>query len=130
MVTNESKIYFFRDSYTLRLCWMHWFVSHLIYLSLTKPTMQQRFHPSAEYFLHSGQVQASKWGPFTTQCDNVCRGQQGEIERIHPPPTKSKYRLKSFCEVGYANFRPNILLLVREYQWRFWYGWGCMHGAQ
>ena len=24
---------------------MHWFISHLIYLSLTKPTMQQGFHP-------------------------------------------------------------------------------------
>jgi len=28
---------------------MHWFVSHLIYLSLTKPTMQQHFHPSAKH---------------------------------------------------------------------------------
>jgi len=33
--------------------------------------------------------------------------QQGEIERIRPPPTNSKNRLKSFCEVGYTNFRPN-----------------------
>ena len=32
---------------------------------------------------------------------------QGEIERIHLPPTNSKNKLKSFCEVGYANFRPN-----------------------
>jgi len=56
----------------------------------------------------SGRVQASKWGPFTTLCGYVCRGQQGEIERIHPPPTNSKKRLKSFCEVGYANFRPNV----------------------
>jgi len=39
---------------------------------------------------------------------NVCRGQQGEIERIRPPPTNSKNRLKSFCEVGYVNLRPNI----------------------
>jgi len=23
-------------------------------------------------------------------------------------PTNSKNRLKSFCEVGYANFRPNV----------------------
>jgi len=39
----------------------------------------------------------------------VCRQrQQGEIERIHPPLTKSKNRLKSFFEVGYANFRPNV----------------------
>jgi len=28
---------------------MHWFVNHLIYLGLTKPTMQQRFHPSAKH---------------------------------------------------------------------------------
>jgi len=34
--------------------------------------------------------------------------QQGEIERIHPPPTSTINRLKSFCEVGYANFRPNV----------------------
>jgi len=31
---------------------MHWLVSHLIYLSLTKPTMQQRFHPSAKHLLY------------------------------------------------------------------------------
>jgi len=30
---------------------MHWYVSHLIYLSLTKPTMQQRFHPSVKHLL-------------------------------------------------------------------------------
>ena len=38
-----QAIFFPRNSYTLCLCWMHWFVSHLIYLSLTKPTMQQCF---------------------------------------------------------------------------------------
>jgi len=52
MVTNKSKLYFFRYSSTLCLCWMHWFVSHLIYLSLTKPTMQQCYHPSAKYLLY------------------------------------------------------------------------------
>jgi len=31
---------------------MHWFVSRLIYLSLTKPTMQQGFHPSAKHLLY------------------------------------------------------------------------------
>jgi len=46
----------------------------------------------------------------------VGRGQQGAIERIRPPPTNSKNRLKSFCEVDYANFRPIFLLLVRGYQ--------------
>ena len=56
----------------------------------------------------SGRVQASKWGPFTTLCGYVCRGQQGENENIRLPPNNSKYRLKSFCEVGYANFRPNV----------------------
>jgi len=54
-----------------------------------------------------GRDQASELGPFTTLCVCVCRGQQGEIERIRPPPTNSKNRLKSFCEVGYTNFRPN-----------------------
>ena len=53
-------------------------------------------------------VQASKWGPFTTLGGYVGRGQQGEIERIHPPPTNSKNIFKSFCEAGYANFRPNV----------------------
>ena len=58
--------------------------------------------------LSSGRVQTSKWGPFTTLYGYGGRVQQGEIERIHPPPTNSKNRLKSFCEVGYANFRPNV----------------------
>ena len=31
---------------------MHWFVSHLIYLSLTTPTMQHCFHLSAKYLLY------------------------------------------------------------------------------
>jgi len=31
---------------------MHWFVSHLIYLSLTKPTMQQCFHPISKHLLY------------------------------------------------------------------------------
>ena len=30
------------------------------------------------------------------------------IERVHPPPAVSECRLKSFCEVDYANFRPNV----------------------
>jgi len=47
--------------------------------------------------------------PFTTLCGFVGKGQQAEIERtVHPPPANSKNRLKSFCEVGYANFRPNV----------------------
>ena len=59
----------------------------------------------------TGRVQASKWSPFTTLCCGyVCREQQGEIERMHPPPTSTKSRLKSFCEVGYANFRPNVFV--------------------
>jgi len=44
--------YIFCDSYTLCLCWMHWFVSHVIYLSLTKNIMQQYFHPSAKLLLY------------------------------------------------------------------------------
>jgi len=31
---------------------MHWFVSHLIYFSLTKLTMQQRFYPGAKRLLY------------------------------------------------------------------------------
>jgi len=56
----------------------------------------------------SDRVQASNWGPFTTLCRYVDKSQQGEIERIHPPPTNSKNRLKSFCEVNYATFRRNV----------------------
>jgi len=56
----------------------------------------------------SGWVKSWKWGPFTTPCGYVCSRQHGEIERTHTPPTNSKNRLKSFCEVGYANFRPNV----------------------
>ena len=56
----------------------------------------------------SGRVQASTWGPFTTLCGYVGRGKQWEIKRIHSSPTNIKNRLKSFCEVGYANFRPNV----------------------
>jgi len=48
---------------------------------------------------------------------------KGEIERtVHPPPTNSKNRLKLFCEVVQATLTLGqmFLLLVREYQWRFW----------
>jgi len=34
----------------------------------------------------SSRVQASKWGPSTTLCEYVGRGQQGEIE--NPPTVK------------------------------------------
>ena len=53
-------------------------------------------------------VQAWKWGPFATLCGYVGRGQQVEIERKHPQHINSKIRLKSFGEVDYANFRPNV----------------------
>ena len=64
--------------------------------------------------LSSDWVQASKWGPFTTLCGYVCSEQQGEIERILPPPTNSKNRLKSLCEIGYANFRPNVFVVGKR----------------
>ena len=35
-MTNKSKRYFFLDSHTLCLCWIHWLVSHLIYLSFNQ----------------------------------------------------------------------------------------------
>ena len=55
----------------------------------------------------SGRVQASKWSPFTTLCVYVCKGHQREIERLRPPPTNSKNRLKSFFEIGYVSvFQP------------------------
>ena len=63
MVTNKSKINLFHDSYTKfismtpTLCdsvpvsnTLDWLVSHLIYLNLTKPTMQQCFHSKCETF--------------------------------------------------------------------------------
>ena len=73
-----------------------------------------------EFGLRSGS--GFKMRPFYNSAW-VCmqlRVQQGAIERIYPPLTNSKYILKSFCEVGYANFRPNVLVLVRGYHWRFW----------
>jgi len=61
----------------------------------------------------------------------VCRhGQQGEIERIHPPPTKSKNILKSFFAVGYANFRPNVFAAGKRISMEILVGVGCMHDAQ
>ena len=56
----------------------------------------------------------SKWGPFTTLCEYVCRDQQRKTKRIHPPPTNSKYRVKSFCEVGYTSFRPNVFAVDKR----------------
>ena len=55
-----------------------------------------------------GSGSSFKKGLFTTLCGYVCKGQQGEIARIHRPPTNGKNRMKSFCEVGYANFRSNV----------------------
>ena len=58
----------------------------------------------------SGRVQASKWGHFPTLCGYVGRGQtRGDWkDTSSTPPTNNKNILKSFCEVGYANFRPNV----------------------
>jgi len=75
-------------------------------------------------------VKASTWGPFTTLCLYVRRGQQGETERTHPPPTNSEYRVKSFCEVGYANFMPNVFGAGKRISTEIWVRWGCMHDAQ
>ena len=36
MATNKSKRNFVLDSYTLCLCWIHCFISHLIYLSFNQ----------------------------------------------------------------------------------------------
>ena len=53
MVTNQSKNIY---SVTLTPCvcaeYIHWFVSHTIYLSLGKPTMQQCFYLSAKHLLY------------------------------------------------------------------------------
>ena len=85
----------------------------------------------------SDRVQASKWGPFWTLCGYVGRGQQGEIERTaHPtvkicwnPPTL-KICWNHFVKYATLVLWQMFLLLVRGYQWRFLYGWGCMHDAQ
>ena len=65
----------------------------------------------------SGRVQASKWGPFTTLCGFVGRGQQAEIERtVHPPKT-----------LGYANFRPNVFAAGKRISMEILVGGGaCM----
>jgi len=36
------------------------------------------------------------------------------MERIHSPPTISENRLKSFCEVGYTSFQPNVFAAVER----------------
>ena len=92
-------------------------VAHILTPSVNLPfrpksDLKNKFRVRAGFGLViscSSRVQASKWGHFTTLCGCIGRGQQVEIERIHPPPTNSKNRLKSFCEVGYASFRPNVL---------------------
>jgi len=61
-----------------------------------------------------------KMRPFFNSVWVCMRGQQVEIERIHPPPTNSKIRLKSFCEVATLILGQMLLLLVRGYKWRFW----------
>ena len=59
------------------------------------------------------------------------RGQQAEIERtVHPPPASSKNRLKSFSEVGYANFRPNVFAAGKRISMEILVGVGCMHDGQ
>jgi len=55
-----------------------------------------------------GSGSSFKKGLFTILCGYVCKAQPGEFARIHPPSTNSKNKLKSFCEVSYANFRPNV----------------------
>ena len=89
---------------TPRLCisWLTWKIC------LSGLNRTSRINFGLEQSSGSGRAQASKWGRFTTLCRYVCRGQKGEIESIHPPPTNSKFRSKSFCEVGYANFRPSV----------------------
>ena len=47
-------------------------------------------------------------------CGFVCSEQQGEIERVHIPPTSTKNILKSLCEVGYANIRPNVFIVGKR----------------
>jgi len=48
--TNPKDIFpWFLHFVTLCLWWIHWFASHLIYLSLTKLIMQQCFHPCAKH---------------------------------------------------------------------------------
>jgi len=100
----------------------HSAVAHIITSSVNlafrpKPGYKNKCRARAGFELMisgSGRVQASKWGPFTTLCGYVCRGQQGEIERIHPLPTNSKNRLKSFCEVGYVKFKPNVFAACKR----------------
>jgi len=65
---QQTQNIFFRDSYTLWLCWMHWFVSHLIYLSLAKNITQQYFHPSAN-FCFTGRLVAK--GGIPGQCSPI-----------------------------------------------------------
>ena len=51
--TNLKDIFmWFLHFSALCLCWIYWFVSHLMHLSLTKPTMQHCFHPNTKHLLY------------------------------------------------------------------------------
>ena len=66
----------------------------------------------------SSRVRASKRGPFTTLCGYVCRGQQGKIEKIHPPPTNSKIEWNHFVLQAILDFgapsRCNLFVHLSE----------------
>ena len=105
MVTNKSKRYFFLPSYTLCLCWMHWFVSHLIYFCLTKPIMQQCFHPSTKYLL------CEYIAPSFVRHSFRVRGELGTFSPIHLCAFWFKSQIY-FC----------VVMQVELLEWKFWHG--------
>ena len=113
---GQGGCYFRRDKPCTcnNTCKQHFLLAYSAVAHILTPSVNLAFRPKSGFKINlglepgSGWVQASNWGPFTTLCGYVDRSQQGEIERIHHPPTNSKNRLKSFCEGSYANFRPNV----------------------
>ena len=54
---------------------------------------------------------------------------KGRLKGYILHPSAVKINCKSFCEAGYANFGQTFVATVRGHQWRFGWGWGCMHDA-
>jgi len=47
-----------------------------------------------------------------------------------PPPLKCRPGPPLLRHWNYANFNQTLFATARGYQWRFGWGWGCIHDAQ
>ena len=83
-----------------------------------KPDFKNKCRARAGFGLRPGS--GFKMRHFSNSVWVYMQGQQGEMERIHPPLTKSKNRLKSFCEAGYASFRSNVFAAGKRISVEIW----------